>query len=476
MRQQERPGAGGGVQAVPYVPREYTPLNIESRPSASGTFRSGGSYNDDDGGGGGSSSREAASSKWGRRDRLIAAASLLGAGLLGALMAVLAMTTEYPAVSPSALGNSRSASTKVSIILTADMGSMAGKAECEYIMDEMTGVQWMHREMEMLFCTNVWSGDLYGQPVLLAATGIGHDRAALCLQGLLKVNAQRTKEILFLGTGGFSPARGGVLNSEDCDAPRPIVPADRTGLGRQSWGQKNSKAAAGSEAKSHRAAQRRQRKERARRLGDSGRGSSKTLEGKEEEDGDGDGEDDEYAEEYNYDDAAEEPTDVLTMIGDVCVSPMTTSWDCQKCVWPVEVDSACSVPPCSMHGQADVFGDFGCKYYTTTLLADEMIAAASTASPPHASAADRLENDLENDESSGAWKPFAFEKPPPVLQELSQRYWEAMSNGTGQPYDRYTPRDMMPKVIDYTQCAEATSNTFWVGTPYDELAREYVGE
>merc|ERR1711988_923717 len=33
-----------------------------------------------------------------------------------------------------------------------------------------------------------------------------------------------------------------------------------------------------------------------------------------------------------------------------------------------------------------------------------------------------------------------------------------------------------PMVHDYTVCAEATSSTFWVGAPYDELAREYIAE
>ena len=157
---------------------------------------------------------------------------------------------------------------------------------------------------------------------------------------------------------------------------------------------------------------------------------------------------------------------------------MTTNWDCHKCVWPEKVDSAYAVPPCTMHGQGDVFGDFGCNYYTTTALADEMIAAAATVTPYHSSSSDGRTATHHQDGDGGGggsddeeeWRPFAFDPPPPALQELSRQYWDAMSNGTGQPYSAFLPPQMMPKAVDYTRCAEATSNTFWVGTPFDEVS------
>lgn len=63
--------------------------------------------------------------------------------------------------------------------------------------------------------------------------------------------------------------------------------------------------------------------------------------------------------------------------------------------------------------------------------------------------------------------------PSPLLAALEVDYWSAMANGTGEPYDQHLG-NLRPKMFDYTQCAETTSNTFWVGAPYDELARGYA--
>jgi len=90
---------------------------------------------------------------------------------------------------------------------------------------------------------------------------------------------------------------------------------------------------------------------------------------------------------------------------------------------------------------------WGCNYYSTCNLADEVIAASSS-----------------GDE---------LELPPPLLFEMESEFWGAMSNGTGEAYLQRIG-DMRPKVYDYSTCAEATSNTFWVGSPYEELARSYV--
>ena len=70
-------------------------------------------------------------------------------------------------------------------------------------------------------CAESLRGLLFGHPVLLVTTGIGHDRAALCLSGILDYYGPYVKEIMFIGTGGFSPAAGGILNSDNCDEPTP---------------------------------------------------------------------------------------------------------------------------------------------------------------------------------------------------------------------------------------------------------------
>ncbi len=343
-------------------------------------------------------------------------------------------------VSPSS-----AAAKEVSIILTADLGMMAGKAECEYIKEQMTDVKLLVREMEMLFCESVWSGNLFGFPVLLAATGIGHDRAALCLHGLLVANHERAKEILFLGTGGFSPARGGILNSDNCNEARPI--------GNRHSNEPDYDDRYDVIANAYAEEKQREHNER------------EPYSGRDPNRGDTVNDDDHDDDEYN--------ADILTMIGDICVSPMTTNWDCHKCVWPAKVDSACHKPICSMHSRADIFGDFGCNYYSTPSLADEMIMAAET---PVYNEEGYDGAGVGDDGAQDVRKAFEFPPPSPELQALSRKYWDAMSEGTGQPYSSHLPENMMPKAIDYTKCAETTSNTFWVGTPYDELARTYVAD
>mmetsp|Transcript_59942 Transcript_59942/g.135588 ORF Transcript_59942/g.135588 Transcript_59942/m.135588 type:complete len:458 (-) Transcript_59942:199-1572(-) len=248
----------------------------------------------------------------------------------------------------------------ISIILTADNGDMVGTSESGQIKALMTDLHGEEYDQERLFCQEALHGYLFGQNTMIITTGIGHDRAALCLRSILAHYHKSTKEILFLGTGGFSPARGGILNSDECDSASPAVRTE------------------------------------------------------------------------------------IVPLGSVCVSPLTTNWDCHKCVWPSSVHSACAPPPCTLHDRADLFGDWGCSYYTTPSLADEVLDAS---------------NDL------------ALPLPSSTLRALEAKYWQKMANGTGESYQVGT---LQPKVLPYTVCAETTSNTFWVGTPYDELGRDYV--
>mmetsp|Transcript_31345 Transcript_31345/g.70421 ORF Transcript_31345/g.70421 Transcript_31345/m.70421 type:complete len:258 (-) Transcript_31345:416-1189(-) len=48
-----------------------------------------------------------------------------------------------------------------------------------------------------------------------------------------------------------------------------------------------------------------------------------------------------------------------------------------------------------------------------------------------------------------------------------------MAAGTGEAY---APRPGAPKVWDYHSCGEASSDSFWVGAPYDELGRSYIAD
>uniref|UniRef100_A0A7S2W9M4 Nucleoside phosphorylase domain-containing protein n=1 Tax=Rhizochromulina marina TaxID=1034831 RepID=A0A7S2W9M4_9STRA len=240
---------------------------------------------------------------------------------------------------------------------------MAGISESSILISHMENIEVWGHDMRTQFCEQVVHGTLAGHPVLLVTTGIGHDRAGLCLRGLLSVYHKSTREILFIGTGGISPAKGGIVNSDNCSAVSP---------------------------------------------------------------------------------AAETET---TLIGDVCVSAMAANWDCHQCSWPQRVESACGPLPCHMFGRADLFGDWGCMYITDAALADEVLEASQTLDLP---------------------------KPSAALRETIDHFWHGMSVGTGEPYSDHLRSN--PRIFDYTECAEATSNTFWVGTPYDELGRIYVAD
>ena len=101
----------------------------------------------------------------------------------------------------------------ISVIMTADPGDMVGLSECKVIEEQLTNTRI---ERGQFFCNRMLHGTLYGQPVLLVTTGIGHDHASVCMSDLLRVFNGQLKEIFFLGTAGFSPRQGGILNPLSC--------------------------------------------------------------------------------------------------------------------------------------------------------------------------------------------------------------------------------------------------------------------
>ena len=161
----------------------------------------------------------------------------------------------------------------------------------------------------------------------------------------------------------------------------------------------------------------------------------------------------------------------LVRLGDVCVSPFATDWDCQRCFWAAEPyakpapgalaetpetarsRNACAKAPCSLHDRWDLFGDFGCSYFTEPSLADEVLAAT---------------RNLEH-----------TPRAPPELRAFEAGYWAATGAARGAEswaaaYARAEKRDA--RAWGYDVCGEATSATYWNGAPYDELARGYVAE
>ena len=303
----------------------------------------------------------------GARQRLQPPVSRLGLLILAAGAVVIFLGLQAPTMAAlHALPGAKRKS--LSVIMTADPGGMVGLGECDVIEAELKDT-WLEPD-GLYFCDRILHGTLYGQPVLLVTTGIGHDHASVCMSDLLRVFEVQLKDIFFLGTAGFSPRRGGVLDPDHC-------------------------------------------------------GSDGALGGG----------------------AAD---DALVTLGDVCVSPWSTNWDCQRCVWSSEPTSGtvCQRPLCSMHGREDLFGELVCTFWgseRSNALADEVYAAAESAALP---------------------------TPPDALMARITRYWEAMGRGTGKDYLSALRRTN--KALDYRVCSELSSNTFWSGAPFDYLAREYV--
>lgn len=149
---------------------------------------------------------------------------------LGALL-LCCLTTSPPFLTPSRsteapatnLASKRPEKELViSIILTADPGGMVGLAEGDVVRAALEDV-WEPAKEERLeiFCSGLTHGVLFGFPVVLVTTGIGHDHASVCMSYLLErydlpSMGRRIREVFFIGTAGFSPRRGGILDPNDC--------------------------------------------------------------------------------------------------------------------------------------------------------------------------------------------------------------------------------------------------------------------
>ena len=126
---------------------------------------------------------------------------------------------------------------------------------------------------------------------MLVTTGIGHDHASVCMSDLLRVFDHRMKDIFFLGARStrhyMQGSEGRNSEQERCFRVTHTLPGRTT----------HSTRSAGTAGFSPR------------------RGGI-----------------------LNPDDCSSalgggESDDALVTLGDICVSPFSTNWDCQRCVW-----------------------------------------------------------------------------------------------------------------------------------------------
>eukprot|EP01060_Flectonema_neradi_P013775 TRINITY_DN204_c0_g1_i1.p1 TRINITY_DN204_c0_g1~~TRINITY_DN204_c0_g1_i1.p1 ORF type:complete len:377 (+),score=49.47 TRINITY_DN204_c0_g1_i1:58-1131(+) len=98
------------------------------------------------------------------------------------------------------------------LIMTADNGAYSGVSEGKYIYDAMTNR--VNVSDKAIDCQEVTEGQLYGVPVTLVTTGIGHDNAAGCTVAMVGLYGKSITGAMYLGTSGWSPRVGGFFNPE----------------------------------------------------------------------------------------------------------------------------------------------------------------------------------------------------------------------------------------------------------------------
>ncbi|DBA88459.1 TPA: hypothetical protein ACH3X2_004945 [Trebouxia sp. C0005] len=131
------------------------------------------------------------------------------------------LTASSQPVCMSMLGGSN-----VSLVMVADPGDFTGTGEAVHYL---ANLQNRVNVTSSSFCLSMAYGTLLGNQVMVVATGIGPTTAALCTLELLQCS-EDIKEIIWMGTAGYSPQQGGVIDTlRGCDAANPSTAITREG-------------------------------------------------------------------------------------------------------------------------------------------------------------------------------------------------------------------------------------------------------
>ncbi|KAG1654769.1 hypothetical protein FOA52_015329 [Chlamydomonas sp. UWO 241] len=101
-----------------------------------------------------------------------------------------------------------------SLILTADPGDFSGVSEAHHVLANL--VERRENPRSSSVCGQVSTGTLMGEFVVVATTGIGASAASMCTLEILRECGSLIKDIVYFGTSGWSPQRGGLLNPPAC--------------------------------------------------------------------------------------------------------------------------------------------------------------------------------------------------------------------------------------------------------------------
>eukprot|EP01079_Euglenida_sp_SAG-EU17-18_P005619 gene5619-5582_t len=106
-----------------------------------------------------------------------------------------------------------------SLILTADPADNNSHASGQvpenfYILKALDAGSARPLPYPLRHCANSRRGTLSSHPVAVVTTGIGVAHAAACASELATLYGANISEVLFTGTAGTSPVRGGALNTQ----------------------------------------------------------------------------------------------------------------------------------------------------------------------------------------------------------------------------------------------------------------------
>ncbi|KAK9916545.1 hypothetical protein WJX75_003915 [Coccomyxa subellipsoidea] len=115
-------------------------------------------------------------------------------------------------------------SQKVTIIMVADPGKFSGTPESSFYVGAVQNKNEVPANITS--CSDLLTGNILNQPVVVATSGIGPVAAAMCTMEMLQCSSL-IKDFVYVGTSGWTSQLGGVLNAPgscgEANLPRDLA-------------------------------------------------------------------------------------------------------------------------------------------------------------------------------------------------------------------------------------------------------------